>query len=46
MYKETAWSDAIVNDKVKLEIETNQSLIAIDTYACAVKAKHIKYFDG
>ena len=36
MYKETAWSDAIVNDKVKLEIETNQSLIAIDTYACAV----------
>ena len=33
VYKETAWSDAKVSDKVKMEIETNQSLIAIDPYA-------------
>ena len=31
--------------KQKIEIETNQSLIAIDPYSCAVKAKD-KYFDG
>ena len=31
--------------KVKIEIETNQSSIAIDPYSCAVKAKE-KYFDG
>ena len=40
-----SWSNAKVNQKVKIEIETNQSLIAIDPYACAVKAKK-KYFDG
>ena len=28
--KETAWSNAKVNDKFKMEIETNLSLIAID----------------
>ena len=41
VYKKTAWLDA----KVKIEIETNQNLIAVDPYACAVKAKH-KDFDG
>ena len=45
MYVETTWSNAKVNEKVKTEIETNQSSIAIDSYACAVKAKE-KYFDG
>ena len=45
VYKETTWSNAKVNKKVKIEIETNQSSIAIDAYACAVKAKE-KYFDG
>ena len=45
VYKETTWSNAKVNDKVKIEIETNQSSIAIDPYACAVKANG-KYFHG
>ena len=45
VYKDTLWSNAKVNEKVKIEIETNQSSIAIDPYACAVKAKE-KYFDG
>ena len=45
VYKETTWSNAKVNEKVKIEIETNQSSIAIDPYVCAVKTKE-KYFDG
>ena len=46
LYEETAWLHAKVNDKVKIEIETNQSYVAIDSsYACVVKAKH-KYFGG
>ena len=45
VYKETTWSKAKVNEKVKIEIETNQSSIAIDPFFCAVKAKE-KYFDG
>ena len=45
VYKETTCSNAKVNEKVKIKIETNQSLIAIDPYACVVKAKE-KYFDG
>ena len=30
IYKETTWSNAKVNEKVKVEIETNQSSIATD----------------
>ena len=45
VFIETAWSDAKVNDKVKIDIETNQSSITIDPYACAVKEKQ-KHFDG
>ena len=30
VYEETTWSKAKVNEKVKIEIETNQSSIAID----------------
>ena len=44
VYKETTWSNAKVNEKVKIEIESNQSSIAVDPYACALKAKD-KYFD-
>ena len=44
VYKEATWSNAKVNEKVKSEIKTNQSLITTDPYACAVKAKK-KYFD-
>ena len=43
--KETSWSNEKVIEKVKIKIKANQSLIAIDPYACAVKAKE-KYFDG
>ena len=39
VYKETTWLNAEVNEKVKIEIEINQSSIAIDPYACVVKAK-------
>ena len=42
VYKETTWTNAKVNE---IEIETNQSSIASDSYACAVKAKE-KYFNG
>ena len=45
VYKETTWSDGKVNDKVKIEKETNQISTAINPYVCIVKAKH-KYFDG
>ena len=45
VYKDTTWSNAKVNEKVKTEIKTNQSSIANDRYACALKAKE-KYFDG
>ena len=45
VYKDTSWLDAKLNKRVKTEIETNQSSIAIDPYSCAVKAKE-KYFDG
>ena len=34
-----SWLNAKVNEKVKIEIETNQSSIAIDPYTCTVKAK-------
>ena len=44
LYKETTWSNAKVNEKVKIKIEANQSLIALDPYVCAVKVKE-KYFD-
>ena len=45
VYKETPWSNVIVNEKVKTEIATTRSSIAIYPYACAVKARE-KYFDG
>ena len=33
MYKEAVWSDTKIYNKVKIEIETSQSSIAIDLYA-------------
>ena len=36
---EAVRSDAKVSDKVKIEIETNEILIAIDPYASAVQSK-------
>ena len=32
IYKETSWSNAIVDDEVKVEIETNAKSIASDPY--------------
>ena len=45
-HKETTWSNAKVNEKVKIEIETNQSSIAIDPYVCAVIGKQNFLIDG
>ena len=45
VYEETTWSNPNVNQRVKIEIETKQSSIVIDPYACTVKAKD-KYLDG
>ena len=45
VYKQTTWSNVKLNKKVKINIETNQSLIAIDPHACAEKAKE-KHYDG
>ena len=45
VYKVTTWLNEKVYEKVKIEIETNQSSIAIDPYAWVVKGKE-KYFDG
>ena len=45
VYKETSWSNAKVDDEVKVEIETNPKSIASDPYSCAIKAKH-DYFVG
>ena len=45
VYKETTWSNAKVDKKVEIEIETNQSSVAIDPHGCAVKANK-KYSDG
>ena len=44
VYKQTTWSNAKVKKKIKIKIETNQILVAIDPHAC-VKTKE-KYFDG
>ena len=33
--KETAWSNAKVNGKIRIKIERNQSSIVIDPYECA-----------
>ena len=45
VYKDTTWSNAEVGEQVKVELETNPKSIAVDTYSCAITAKH-SYFIG
>ena len=43
VYKETSWSNAKINEEVKVELETNTTL-STDPYACAIKTKN-SYFN-
>ena len=43
VYKETSWSNAKINEEVKVELETNTTL-STDPYACAIKTKN-PYFN-
>lgn len=45
IYKETTWSVPKIDDVVKVDLETDQSSIANDPYACAIKIKR-EYFVG
>ena len=45
VYKETSWSNAKLNDEVKVELETDAKSLSTDLYECAIKAK-ISYFIG
>ena len=39
VFKETNWSNANVDHKVKVEIKTNSNSIASDPYLCVIKTK-------
>ena len=43
VYKETSWSNAKLNDKVKVELETDAKSLSTNSYASALKARH-SYF--
>ena len=45
VYKETTWSDAKIDDVVKVNLEANQSLITNYCYGYAKNTRH-KYFVG
>ena len=45
VYKETSWSNAKLNDEVKVELETDVKSLSTEPYACAIKARH-SYFVG
>ena len=38
VYDETSWSNAKLNDKVKVELETDAKSLSTDPYTCAIKA--------
>ena len=42
-YKETSWSNAKLNNKVKVELETDVKTLSTDPYTCAIKARHSYY---
>ena len=44
VYKETSWSNAKINEEVKVELETNTKSLSTDPYACAIKTKN-PYFN-
>ena len=43
VYKKTLWSNAKLNGKVKVELETDTKSLSTDPCACAIKARH-SYF--
>ena len=45
VYKETSWSNAKLNDGVKVELETDAKSLSTSPYTCAIKARH-SYFVG
>ena len=47
VYQETSWSNAKLNDGVKVELETDlqKRKRSTDPYTCAIKARH-SYFVG
>ena len=45
VYNETSWSNAKLNDEVKLELETDAKSLSTDPYARAIKVGH-SYFIG
>ena len=45
VYKETSWSNAKLNDKVKVELETDAKSLSNNPYACTIKVRH-SYFVG
>ena len=42
-YRDTSWSNAEINEEVKVELETNTTL-STDPYVCAIKTKN-PYFN-
>ena len=45
VYKETSWSNAKLNNEVKVELETDAKSLSTALYACAIKTRH-SYFVG
>jgi len=45
VYKETSWSNAKINEEVKVELETNTTSLSTDPYACTIKTKN-PYFNA
>ena len=43
VYKETSWSNAKLNDKIKVELETDTKLLSTNPYACAIKASYSNF---
>ena len=44
VYKETSWSNAKINEEVKVELETNTTSLSTDPYPCVIKTKN-PYFN-
>ena len=45
VYKKTSWSNAKLNDEVKVELEMDAKSFSTALYACAIKTRH-SYFVG
>ena len=45
VYKDASWSNAKLNDEVKVELKTHAKSLSTDPYMCAIKTRH-SYFIG